>query len=229
MKTKKAIEFPTQLESAANEVKKVKRSMIADTITNTMTLTPIFAMKAHWILKNLQFLPNWLFIIIAVVPSWYSADLIVRQMVSSQINGEGGYWIDVLSFILSFAGLSDGMFADVTSIMDAFTPYNMMKFVIITVLSASPIVIIRYSVKSWKDKLMIEVEGERVYVSEYVNAKLVNKAVADHIQEEVMNMGSKSLGKLGRIGKRLRKNQQKANAYTQETKSSTTIENFINR
>lgn len=225
MNTKNAVAFATKIESASNEVTKIKRSMIADTILNTMSFTPIYAMKASLIMTTLD-LPLWWFTLIAVIPALFSSDLIVRQMVSSQLS-EGnakGYIIDVVSIGLSFAGLSDGMFTDVKSFGDAFTVQTSMKFLIISLLSVAPVLIIRFSVSEWKKKLIAIVkegnEEREVYAPDYVNQLEVSKAVEQHIDESLAKMDDSNLGKVGRISKRINKKRAKTAILTNIKKAS---------
>lgn len=216
MKTKSAVEYAAQLESAANEVRKVRSSRIADTFLNTMTFTPIFAMRAALILDNVA-LPYWVVLAISVIPALFMADLIVSQMISEQINSENywdGWQIDAVSIGLSFWGLSLGMFSGLESFVDVFTVENIVNLILISLLSVAPVMIIRSSVRGWKTKLMVEVEtkeGEvaHVYGPHYINSKLVAQATQDYIKEaeDKMKLASQSL--LGRVGKRLKRSEAK--------------------
>lgn len=227
MKTKKAVEYATTLESATTEIKKVKMSKIADTISNTMALTPVFAMKAHAIMNNME-APYWVFVLIAMLPAFYLSDLIVTQMATSELNNDKGrFWISALSFVLSWSSLSDQMFRSVTSFADAFTVQNAMTFIIITVISGAPIIIIQFSVKAWKKKLTIMTKEGAIYAPDVVNSELVSEAVKQHIEEAKKSMKTTSLGKLGRLGKQFARNARKASAYNQETKGTKKVEDFI--
>lgn len=216
MNTKEALKFATKFESASNQVLKVRRSIIADTILNTMSFAPIYAMKASIIMNSLN-LPMWWFIAISAVPALFSADLIVRQMVSCQLSGDQ-FWgtiTDMVSIGLSWAGLSDGMFADVNSFADAFTVQTSMRFLIITLLSIAPVLIIRLSIKEWKkkmDNITVEVDGKqiKVYAPEYINSLEVSEATQYHIEESLKLMDYNNLTIMGRINKRINRKKGKS-------------------
>ena len=223
MKTKKAIEFAAHMEGATNEIQKVKKSKVADTISNTLALVGVIALKAAVISEGFIDLgvDAWIFLAIAIIPAWYISDLIVTQMVSSELEGDkGAIWISIVSFVISTASLSDSMFDGATSIWQILTWGNLMNFLIIIAISAAPIVIIHYSVKAWKRKLTVEIDGELVYLPDHINSELMSEAADQFVIEQKKSMTSTSTKILAKNAKSLFKNQTKLTVLNNTKKAS---------
>ena len=149
--TRKAVEVAKEYGGIPMVIKIIKGSALADTIQNTLTLTWVFATRAYLIVEQVDQIKYWMVLLPCIPLSYIFSRQIAKSLIAIELHS--GFFSPVLgviagliTFLLSFGGLADGMFQNISAFSQWVEPKNAMKLLTIFVISAAPISSIKIGV-----------------------------------------------------------------------------------
>lgn len=196
----------------------IKGAALADAIQNTLTLVWIFASRSSLIVAKVEFVKYWMILAICIPAAYIFSRQIAKALIALEIH-EGlfskwlGFVAAMVTFLLSFGGLADGMFQNVTSFWHYLEPQNAMKLLTITVVSIAPI-----------SSIKIGIVILRHLVADDLNE--INESEVDLVKEELSDLqAEETLKYKSQKKKALSKGKTaKATALPSEPKGTKTLE-----
>jgi len=190
--TRKATEAIKSMGGLPMLVKIVNGASLADAMQNTLTITWVFAARAALIVASVSEISYWMILIVSAVAGWIFCRGISRALLAMEFHSSIlPAWLTVSSMIvtvlLSFGGLADGMFPDIKNFWELLEPKNAMKLLTITIISVAPITTIKVGMKAILhmagDAVLISNDGELTIVTNELTE--TQKAESDKHKEKV--------------------------------------------
>jgi hypothetical protein len=151
--TRKATEAIKAMGGLPMLVKIVNGATLADALQNTLTITWVFAARAALIVSSVEQVSYWMILLASAFAGYLFCRQISRALVVMEFHSDIlpmwlGIGAMIVTMLLSFGGLADGMFPDIKSYWELAEPKNAMKLLTITVISIAPITTIKVGMKA---------------------------------------------------------------------------------
>ena len=198
--TRKAVESLKSMGGLPMLVKIVNGASHADAIQNTLTITWVFAARAALIVASVNAVEYWMVLVVSCWAAYKFCRQISNALLAMELHSDIlpkwlGYGSMVVTILLSFGGLADGMFPDITNFWQLLEPKNAMKLLTITVISVAPITTIKVGTKA-----ALHLAGSDILRSNNGELQIVTSEMAHTQQEESEAHKEKVVGKINSKG-----------------------------